>query len=70
METISAYRTADGKIFESPEKAAQHEEFIKHSDVIEAFLNSGMNPYRGPQRIVARNTIIHWQLWRTDNVPE
>jgi hypothetical protein len=65
MDQIKAFRTSDGTLFEDSDKAARHEEFLKHSDVIESFLDSDLNPYSGPQRVIARNTIINWQLWNT-----
>jgi len=68
MKPIKAYQTSDGTLFETEEQAKRHEEFLKHSDVIETFLESDANPYRsGPQRVMARNTIINWQLWNTKN---
>ena len=69
MEQIKAFKTSDGTLFDSKDKAERHEEFLKHSDVIEAFLSSDMNPYiAGPQRVIARNTILNWQIWNTKNV--
>lgn len=68
MDAIKAFKTADGAIFEDREIAARHEEFLRNADVIEQFLDSDDNPYRGPQRIVARNSIINWNLWRSRNV--
>ena len=67
MEQVKAFRTSDGTLFDDADKAARHEEFLKHSDVIEQFLDSDLNPYNGPQRVIARNTIINWQLWKTKN---
>lgn len=65
MKPIKAFQTSDGTLFENEEKAEKHEEFLRHSDVIESFLNSDLNPYKGPQRVIARNSIINWQLWKT-----
>ena len=65
MKPIKAFQTSDGTLFETEDQAIRHEEFLKHSDVIEQFLDSDLNPYRGPQRVIARNTIINWQLWNT-----
>ena len=67
MEQIKAFKTSDGSLFDNERKAALHEEFLKHSNVVEEFLDSDLNPYNGPQRVIARNSIINWQLWKTKN---
>ena len=67
MENVVAFKTSDGTRFETQEQAERHQEFLKHSDVIEKFLDSDLNPYSGPQRVIARNTIINWNLWNTKN---
>lgn len=67
MENVVAFKTSDGTLFETKEQAERHQEFLKHSDVIEKFLDSDLNPYSGPQRVIARNTIINWNLWNTKN---
>jgi len=67
MENVVAFKTSDGTLFETQEQAERHQEFLKHSDVIEKFLDSDLNPYSGPQRVIARNTIINWNLWNTKN---
>jgi hypothetical protein len=41
--------------------------FLEKSDVVEEFLDSELNPYKGPQRVIARNTIISWELWKVKN---
>ena len=64
---ITVYRTEDGSLFESQEQAEQHEEFLKNSDVIEEFLNSALNPYYGPQRVIAKKTIINCNIWNSKN---
>lgn len=70
MEQVKAYKTSDGTLFDAEEQAARHEQFLKHSSVIEEFLDSDLNPYSGPQRVIARNTIVNWQLWKTKNGTE
>ena len=67
MKPVKAFQTSDGTLFDTQEKAERHQEFLKHSDVIEKFLDSDLNPYSGPQRVIARNTIINWNLWNTKN---
>lgn len=68
MKPVKAYQTSDGTLFETEVQASRHEEFLKHSDVIEQFLDSDLNTYRsGPQRVIAKNSIINWQLWNAKN---
>lgn len=67
MEQVKAFKTSDGTLFDSEDQAARHEAFLKHSNVVEEFLDSDLNPYNGPQRVIARNSIINWQLWKTKN---
>ncbi len=70
MEQVKAFKTSDGTLFDSKDQAEKHEQFLKHSSVIEEFLDSELNPYNGPQRVIARNTIVNWQLWKTRNATE
>ena len=68
MKSITAYQTSDGKIFTTEEDAKKHEKFLEHSDVVEDFLRSDLNPYvAAVQKSIARNTIINWELWKTKN---
>lgn len=67
MEQVKAFRTSDGTLFGTSEQAEKHESFLKHSNVVEQFLNSKLSPYNGPQRVIARNSIINWELWKTTN---
>jgi hypothetical protein len=68
MEQISAFKTSDGTLFDDSRLAERHELFLKKSMIIEEFLDSDQNPYTGPQRVIARNTIINWELWKLKNV--
>ena len=70
MDQIKAFRTSDGTLFEDAAKAERHEEFLKHSNIIERFLDSDLSPYNGPQRVIAKNSIINWELWKTKNGTE
>lgn len=70
MEKIQAFKTSDGKLFNLAVEAERHEEFLRHSDVVEQFLDSELNPYNGPQRVIARNSIVNWELWKTKNGAE
>jgi hypothetical protein len=68
MEKVNAFKTSDGKLFDTPKEAEKHQMFLEKSDVVEEFLDSELNPYKGPQRVIARNTIISWELWKVKNV--
>jgi len=67
MEQVKAFKTSDGTLFDTAEQAEKHEMFLKHSNVVEEFLDSELSPYSGPQRVIARNSIINWELWKTKN---
>lgn len=67
MEQVKAFKTSDGTLFDTAEQAEKHEAFLKHSNVVEEYLDSELSPYNGPQRVIARNSIINWELWKTKN---
>lgn len=67
MEKIQAFKTSDGSLFDDKTKAERHELFLKKDMIVEEFLDSDLNPYGGPQRVIARNTIINWELWKVKN---
>lgn len=68
MKTISAFQTSDGKIFVLEAEAQKHEKFLQHRNVVEDFLNSEINTYKGfAHKSIARNTVINWELWKTKN---
>ena len=67
MEQVKAFRTTDGTLFDTADQAEKHEAFLQHSNVVEEFLDGELNPYNGPQRVIARNSIINWELWKTKN---
>jgi hypothetical protein len=65
MDIISAFKTRDGKIFETKFEADMHEMHLAKRDVFEEFLNSDFNPYQSiPQKALARNVVINWELFR------
>lgn len=69
MKQIQAYMTDDGQMFAHEAKAKLHEMFLQKQDVVEEFLDSDMNPYKGKaQHSIARQTVIVWELWKTQNV--
>lgn len=68
MKTIQAFQTKDGKVFTSEEEAKRHEMFLSQHDVIDDFLKSILNPYVAlPQKSIARQSIINWELWKKEN---
>ena len=67
MQKIEAFKTSDGSLFDDKLKAERHELFLKKDMIVEEFLDSDLNPYTGPQRVIARNTIINWELWKKEN---
>jgi hypothetical protein len=68
MKTIQAYITSDGELFHLEAIAAKHEMFLSKQGIIDEFLDSNLNAYKGhAQRSIAKNTIINWELWKTQN---
>lgn len=68
MKQIQAYMTDDGQMFAQEAKAKLHEMFLQKQDVVEEFLESDLNPYKAQaQRSIARQTVIVWELWKTQN---
>jgi hypothetical protein len=68
MKNIVAFQTSDGTLFETQEAAERHELFLSKDSVVEAFLDSELNPYSGhAHRSMARNTVINWELWKSKN---
>lgn len=68
MRQVNAYRTSDGKLFETLELAERHEYMLIRSDIVNDFLNSSSNNYKGvPQKAIAMNTIMNWELWKVKN---
>ena len=70
MEQVKAFKTSDGTLFDSAAQAEKHEAFLQHSNVVEEFLDGDLNPYSGPQRVIARNSIINWELWKSKNADQ
>jgi hypothetical protein len=67
MEKIQAFKTSDGSIFDDSIQAEKHEMFLRKDMIVEEFLDSDLNPYSGTQRVISRNTIINWELWKVKN---
>lgn len=67
MEKIEAFKTSDGSLFDDKLKAERHQLFLQKDMIVEEFLDSDLNPYTGPQRVISRNTIINWELWKAKN---
>jgi hypothetical protein len=67
MEKIEAFKTSDGSLFDDKLQAERHQLFLQKDMIVEEFLDSDLNPYTGPQRVISRNTIINWELWKVKN---
>jgi hypothetical protein len=68
VKAISAYLTADGKLFESAEQAQRHEFMLGREDVVNEFVTSQSNNYKSiAQRAIVKNTILNWELWKIRN---
>lgn len=68
MKKIEAYQTKDGKMFASEDEAKRHEMFLNQHDIVDEFLKSILNPYISlPQKSIARQSIINWELWKKEN---
>jgi hypothetical protein len=69
MKEIKAFLTSDMKIFASEDEAKIHEEYLNIFPIIDAFLDSESNSYKGvPQRAIARKSIAEWEKWKDENV--
>lgn len=69
MKAIEAFQTADGKIFATQEEASHHEMALSKNDMVEDFLKSSKNRFVAlPQKSIARQTIVAWELWKKENV--
>lgn len=68
MKPIKAFVTDDGKLHSSEEAARRHEMALSKHTVIDEFLASDQNPYVAtPQKSIARQSIINWELWKKDH---
>jgi len=68
MKQVSAYATADGKLFESAEQAHRHEFMLAREDTVNEFITSQSNNYKSiAQRAIVKNTILNWELWKIRN---
>jgi hypothetical protein len=69
MKPISAFQTSDGEIFPDQESASRHEFFLDNKDLVEEFITSEENPYKGAaHRSIVQGSILRWELWRAKNV--
>jgi hypothetical protein len=68
MKSIQAYQSSDGKIFATEEEAKKHEMHLLKNDMVDEFLKSSHNFYVAlPQKSIARQAIISWELWKKEN---
>lgn len=68
MKQVQAYQSSDGKIFATEEEAKKHEMYLSKHDMVDEFLKSSHNHYVAlPQKSIARQAIINWELWKKEN---
>lgn len=68
MKQVKAFITEDGKLHSSEMDAKRHELALSKHSIIDEFLGSEMNPYTAvPQKSIARQSIINWELWKKDH---
>lgn len=69
MKPIAAFQASDGEIFPDEESAVRHEFFLDNKEIVEEFVISDENPYKGSAHLgMVRGTILRWELWRIKNV--
>lgn len=68
MKTVTAFQTSDGEMFSDVESAEQHEFFLANKNLVEDFLESDLNPYKGTaHRSMVQGSIMRWELWKSKN---
>jgi len=65
---VEAFKTSDGKLFETDEEARAYERTLTRKNKISAFLISAANPYQSSiQRDLLERAIPLWEDYRTTN---
>jgi hypothetical protein len=68
MDVIQAYRTTDGQLFDNQLAAERHQVFVDRQDIIEGFLESELNDYKGSaHRGIAAKSVINWEIYKANN---
>ena len=68
MEKIEAYRTTDGQLFDNLLGAERHQVFVDKQEIIEGFLDSELNDYKGSaHRGIAAKSVINWEIYKASN---
>lgn len=68
MKPVTAFQASDGTLFSTEQDAEKHEISLSKGSVVEAFLDSDLNPYTGhAHRSMARVTVFNWELWKLKN---
>lgn len=71
MKQVKAFQTSDGLLFAEKEKADKHQTFLDKRDLVNTFVKSEDNPYRGKaQASIVVNTIVNWETWKVKNASE
>ena len=65
MQQITAFKTADGKIFETAAEVEEYEFQLSWSGRVEEFMRSSLCPYpSGLHKTMAQKTIIAWEAYK------
>jgi hypothetical protein len=71
MKQVKAFQTDDGLLFEEKEQAQKHQMFLDKKSMVQEFVKSDANPYRGKsQMAMVGQTIVNWETWKVKNAPE
>lgn len=66
MKQVPAFQTSDGRLFDNERDAKLHEVSLQQADKIAQFIADEDFPYKAmAQRVIARNTIVRWEEWRS-----
>jgi hypothetical protein len=68
MKQVTAFQTSDGQIFDSQEAAESHEFFLSKKELVDCFIMSDLNLYKGSaHRSIVQSSIMRWELWNKKN---
>ena len=68
MKTVTAFMTSNGLLFETELQAKTYEIMMEKQGIIDSYLSSKANAYTsGPQRTIARQSVISWEAWKAEN---
>lgn len=65
MKQVKAFQTEDGLLFEEKEQAQKHQMFLEKKGMVQEFIKSEANPYRGKSQVaIVGQTVINWETWK------